>query len=132
MDADPNLSTFVAKKPQFKSLSKEKKDDIMRQRKAENTNIATKLWIGCFSEYLTEKQLKPIEELDLDSLPPILTDFYTEITKKGRGKIGQNQASTSGEGTEIKPDPDADGVFDGEYKNSSNRQMYAGCTQPVL
>ena len=63
----------------FKTTSIEDQDEVLRRRKADNTNKSTKLWIDCFKDYLQSKGLQPIEAItDLD-LPKILESFYIDV-----------------------------------------------------
>ena len=65
----------------FGSTTDEEKKKIMEDRNAKNTNRATKTAITTFREYLTEKQLKPLEDITNEELPEILNNFYTEAKK---------------------------------------------------
>lgn len=91
--------------PRFKTVSGEKKEEIRGKRKAPNTNRATKLWIQCFREYLTEKNLKAIDDIETKDLPGILEQFYSEVRKKEKR---ENQESAK---------PDAED--ERNYKNTT-------------
>lgn len=75
------------KKSRFKTVSKPKAQEILDERIEPNTQKATKIWMTCLREYLAEKNLPPIENIDSDDLPAILSQFYTELRKKdGEGE----------------------------------------------
>ena len=88
-----------AKKSRFKTLTDNEKQAILKNRKAENTNKATDLWMTCFKQYLQEKDLPIVELLTTEELPPILSDFYSEVKKKnptkntkGKNNLDENDA----------------------------------------
>lgn len=70
------------KVPRFRTVNEEKKSTIFQGRKAPNTNKATKLWLSCFTDYLDEKNLPGIDDIETEQLPTILEQFYTEVRKK--------------------------------------------------
>lgn len=74
----------VKKKTRFATVNEPKKVNIIEERKAPNTNKATKLWMSCFTDYLEEKELPKLNELDIQNLPEILENFYSEVRKKER------------------------------------------------
>ena len=74
--------TDESKLPWFKTLNNDEKQKILKNRKAENINKATELWVSCFKQYLLEKQLPILELLTTDDLPDILCNFYSEVKKK--------------------------------------------------
>ena len=83
MDApDKNLPNFQVKFGWFKSLNDKEKDEMFTNRKAASTNKVTKLWVNCFKEYLSKKDYLKIDEIPIDQLPAILTNFYLETCKK--------------------------------------------------
>ena len=75
---------------QFKTISKQERDNILEQKDPINTKKSTKLWMGCFREYLTQKQLSQPEAIEVVDLPEILETFYSEVQKKGRNKNKEN------------------------------------------
>ena len=117
-----NKDKKMDKKPRFKTLSKENKDQIMRERKAENTNKATKMWMDCFREYLAEKNLPPVDQLKVEDLPPILKDFYTEVKPKNTPK---KTKTSKGNPEDEKENDNNEEELDPDYKNSSLRCMRA-------
>ena len=54
----------------------------MSERKAKNTNRATKQWMNALTDYLKEKELGLIEGIATSDLPSILGDFYFSIRKQ--------------------------------------------------
>ena len=80
--ADENSAPLV--KSRFKTVSKEQKEKILNNSKAQNTNKATEQWISVLKKYLEEKNLKQLDQISDGELPAILSDFYTEVKKKDR------------------------------------------------
>ena len=87
MDSPQDKNDFKVNFNCFKSTTKDVKEAIFNGRKADNTNRATITWVTCFKEYLTEKQLKPKEQLSNAELASVLSDFYVELRKKKVKKI---------------------------------------------
>ena len=79
----------------FEQLPDEEKDKLMLNRKAENTNKATKQWITCFSEFLKERKLPKVDDIPNDDLPKVLGDFYFSLQKKRFNKTGKERLSRS-------------------------------------
>ena len=52
------------------------KEDLLQNRKAQNTNRATKQWISCLNEFLCERNLPNVDCMDIEDLPKILEEFY--------------------------------------------------------
>ena len=46
---------FELKLSHFKTLNDAEKENIQKNSKAENTNKATKRWVGLFEDYLAKK-----------------------------------------------------------------------------
>ena len=65
----------------FGNTTDSEKHEILEGRNAKNTNRATKSCITILRDYLSEKQLPAVELLDIDELPDILMDFYTNLRK---------------------------------------------------
>ena len=82
MDAPEKQEEFKVKFPWFKTTTATDKETIFNGRKAENTNRATRAWVTCFNEYLTEKNIGPQTNISNDELPQILSDFYVDLRKK--------------------------------------------------
>ena len=61
-------------------MKQEKK--LLQNRKALNTNRATKQWISCLNAFLKERQLPDVDSIDLEQLPQIISDFYFSVRKK--------------------------------------------------
>lgn len=53
----------------------------MKNRKAPNTQKATRLWMNVFREYLDQRNYDTAEIIDTKELPDALTNFYTELRK---------------------------------------------------
>lgn len=77
------------KTSRFKTIHAPEKQSIRQRSKAPNTHRATKLWTTCFSEYLVEKQLAPMDQLTNEELPDVLEQFYAEVCKKEKRISGQ-------------------------------------------
>lgn len=80
MDAKPkNLKR--KKTVRFDTKTKVQKQNIMDGRKSPSTNKATKVWMKCLNDYLKEKELPDADTIDIEELPNVLSDFYTELRK---------------------------------------------------
>ena len=66
----------------FKVTSKEQRDNILEEKDPKNTKKLTKLWMNCFREYLSQKNLPEPDAIEMSELPDILETFYTEVQKK--------------------------------------------------
>ena len=97
------------------------KEKLLEERKAKNTNRATKLWVSTLSQYLSERKLGNIEEQTVQTLPKILEDFYFSLRKqkKKEPKEGKSKLQLS------KRDENDDDNDDKYYKNSSLRSARA-------
>lgn len=71
----------VKGKSRFFTKTSTQKQNILDGRKAASTNKATKVWMKCFNDYLTEKDLPDADTILIDELPDVLTNFYTELRK---------------------------------------------------
>ena len=67
----------------FKPSSDEQKEEILKRRKAENTNKSTKLWLDCLNDFLKQKYegtpRSSSDGITAEQLPNILEDFYVEV-----------------------------------------------------
>ena len=54
---------------------------MKKKSKVENTHKATKLWTNCLQEYLMSNGLGMIDEIEDDSVPKTLENFFMEICK---------------------------------------------------
>ena len=63
----------------FKKSTDTNQDEVLRRRKAENTNKSTKLWVDCFEQYIKERQLPLIDTLTAEQLPKMLESFYVDV-----------------------------------------------------
>ena len=111
-------SPKINQNKRFKTLSKDEKSEIMKKRCAENTGKATKLWVDCLKDYLDEKNLPPIDLLTEQNLPEILSDFYTELKKKGKSSKTKKVTKQSDEPT-VSNTTDGNTESSDEYKNST-------------
>lgn len=68
-------------KNRFKTVHQPEKDNIMDGRIRENTKKATDCWMRCLNDYLKEKKLPKVDNIETKDLPQILSDFYTELRK---------------------------------------------------
>lgn len=73
-------------KNRFGSSTSKEKDDILDGRHKENTQRATKNSVKILTDYLAEKKLKRLEELENSELPDILLDFYCNLRKAKGGE----------------------------------------------
>ena len=83
------------KKRVFKKVTDEKKEQLMKNRKSDNTNKATKQWMGNFQEYLERNGHGAIETIETDNLPEILLDYYTSVRKMKTVDIDENDPEQS-------------------------------------
>ena len=58
------------------------KDKLLANRKAENTNKATKQWIHCVQAFLDQRKLSELKDIPDADLPKIIGDFYFSVRKK--------------------------------------------------
>ena len=73
---------FFEENSRFDIVGSQEKSDLMKNRKAENTNIATKQWVSCLQAYLNERKLGQLDDIETEDLPKIIGDFYFSIRKK--------------------------------------------------
>ena len=67
--------------PQFYSKSDTEINDILEGRNAKNTKRATKSNIKTFTDYIDEKGLGKLEDLNMNELPEILQTFYPNLRR---------------------------------------------------
>lgn len=79
-------SRLKRKKRPFATLQQEEKDHIMENRKAPNTQKATKLWMNAFNDYLEERSYPSADAIETKDLPVALMNFYTELRKTDSGE----------------------------------------------
>ena len=92
----------------FETLDEATKEELLQNRKALNTNRATKQWVSCLNAYLNERDLPDIDHVDLDELPTIIGDFYFSVRKKRISEDGLEDNATDQTKSKLK-----------YYKNSS-------------
>ena len=73
--------TFKQKR-RFDVVDESTKQTLLENRKALNTNRATKQWILCLNDFLKERSLPEVDSIDLDKLPELMGDFYFSAHKK--------------------------------------------------
>ena len=66
----------------FAVVESEYKESLLINRKATSTNRATKQWVKCLKDYLEERRLPSLADIENDDMPKILEDFYFSIRKK--------------------------------------------------
>ena len=76
--ADDEQPNFNLQFGHFKTITDGEKEEIYKKKRAKATNTVTKSWVNCFSEYLIEKDLPKVDDIDIDDLPDILSSFYVE------------------------------------------------------
>ena len=79
----------------FDVVDDETKKTLLDNRKALNTNRATKQWISCLNEYLVERGLSKVDDMDLDQLPSVMGDFYFSARKKSINEDGVQEKNKS-------------------------------------
>ena len=105
----------------FDLLLDTEKDKLLEERKAKNTNRATKQWVSAFTQYLKEKQAGEINNVTVQTLPKLLEDFYFSLRKQKK-KEPKKKRSKLQLSRKNDPDGDSDDTF---YKNSSLRSARA-------
>ena len=80
--SDEEISENDKENSRFATLSEKEKEDLMKNRKAKNTNRATKQWTNAFRSYLKAKKLPNLDLLTIDELPDILGDYYFSLRQK--------------------------------------------------
>lgn len=64
----------------YDQLNAARKENLMDIRVAPNTKKATKTWLKCINDYVTECELgQTIDDVTDENLPNVLFDFYTEV-----------------------------------------------------
>ena len=106
---------FFQGNPRFDVILDERKDQILQERKANNTNRSTKQWVNAFSDYLKERQLPKVEDLETEQLPEIIGDFYFSARKQPK----KNRLSLK------KKENSDDDPNDKYYKNSTLKNARA-------
>ena len=95
MDQEVDIAKSKRRKPQFGAISSDKKQKIMDDRKAENTNKATKLWVDLFVAFLKEKHYPEIDDIPTLDLADIIEDFYLALRSKRKLEEKEAQKSYS-------------------------------------
>ena len=72
---------FYLNLPRFTTTMPNKQEEIFAKINASNRNHATKSSMESITEYLKEKQLPNVDDLNTDNVSDILTDFYTNLRK---------------------------------------------------
>ena len=79
-------SKFKPNSARFGCSGKDELKKIIEERGAKNTLKSVKMSITVLRSYLAEKNLPQLEDIDLDSLPSILEDFYANARQKDGSK----------------------------------------------
>ena len=66
----------------FEEVDEETKQHMLANRKAVNTNKATKQWIDCLESFLKERNIGPLRNVSNEDLPKFMGDFYLSACKK--------------------------------------------------
>ena len=74
-----DISTTSAR---FDIVDDEQKEHLLENRKAQNTNRATKQWISCLNDFLNERNMGDVDQLNIDDLPKVIGEFYFSARKK--------------------------------------------------
>lgn len=70
----------------FGNATEKQKDDLLEDRHKQATIKATKTALNTLMDYLREKKLKPLDELENHELPQIPLDFYANLKKVKGGE----------------------------------------------
>ena len=76
----------------FEIIDQATKENLLENRKALNTNRATKQWILCLNDYLHECNLPDADNIDLEELPEVIGDFYFSAHKKRLSEDGTEES----------------------------------------
>ena len=76
----------------FIDADEEDIQELLESSKTKNTNRSTKSFLTRLHEYLCHANLPPLEEIDIDELPKILTNFYMSVRMKKTGELYQTSS----------------------------------------
>ena len=143
--ADSKFLSEPQKENRFYSKTPEEITKILDERNSRNTKRATKCNLKIFTDYLAEKGLPTLEQLDLEELPAILQTFYPNLRRLNGDdyklqsmkciRAGINRWTKSNRNMDIISDPrfaKANEIFKGVAKVA--RQTGRGSTKsyPVI
>ena len=107
-------------KKRFVSLDECTKQELLENRKAQNTNRATKQWVSCLNEFLKEKDKPDLDAIDVNELPDIMGDFYFSVRKKRISEKGVDPNATESSKSKLS-----------HYKNSSLKSGRAAINRHI-
>ena len=90
MQENMNLSN----KNRFEILDGETKETLLENRKAYNTNRATKQLILSLNDFLSECEMPCVDDMDLDKLPEVMGKFHFSAYKKRISEDGIEEKKT--------------------------------------
>ena len=99
---------------QFTTTTDAEREQIIKERSAQNTRNSTKTWISLFNKYVTLCKLgNNIDDISTEDLPTVLERFFSEVNKPNKACNAEPNKP---------PSP---------YKNSSMRVIRAGINRHV-
>ena len=66
------LNAISTKSKSFDTINESTKESLLENRKAQNTNRATKQWVSCLNDFLKEKDMPQVDQLNVDQLTDII------------------------------------------------------------
>ena len=108
MEHNEEYSDVFSESNRFDDLDDDTKENLLKNRKALNTNRATKQWVQCLNAYLTERKLGDVDSIETKKLPDIIGNFYFSTHKKRISEDGTDFNDTGKPSSKLK-----------HYKNSS-------------
>ena len=67
-------------------------EELLEGSKTKNTNRSTKSSLTRFREYLKHANLPQLEDIQIEHLPKILTNFYMSVRTKKTGELYQTSS----------------------------------------
>ena len=124
----PNFDLNLAR---FTTKTDTEKKEILDGRNAVNTNRATKSSMVTFKEYLKEKKLSDVEQLTIDNLPDILSDFYSNLKKidGGNYKLQSIKCIRAGINRYMKAEKNIDIISNDKFVKAN--EMFQGVSKQL-
>ena len=126
MDSSEFKETFSSnlsdKKYTFVDANEEDIQNLIEGSKTKNTNRSTKSSMTRFCEYLKHADLPQVEDIPIDELPKILTNFYISVRTKKNGELYQTSSLKvlrAGLNRWFKVNKEIDIVADGKFMRAN-------------
>ena len=108
MSEPQDVLDISAPNKRFEVVDETTKEELLKNRKAYNTNRATKQWIACLNDFLNEQNMPDVDSLTVEQLPQVIRDFYFSARKKRISEEGLEENASQKTRAHLK-----------HYKNSS-------------